>query len=104
MWGSQSDSCRKPTSGSSPRKMPSLDSHIRRRYNRRHSELNPVKFPGFRRIKGNIQYVYLEWFDIDSSFVLLLDRLNYRLNDEIGHMIHVSSALDKIQVQARESR
>jgi hypothetical protein len=36
---------------------------------------------------------YLEWFDVDARLVLLLDGLDDALDDELGDVVHVSSAL-----------
>jgi hypothetical protein len=36
---------------------------------------------------------YLEWFDVDARLVLLLDGLDDALDDELGDVVHVTSAL-----------
>ncbi len=45
-------------------------------------------------MKVRLIILYLEWFDIDASFLdLLLDILDQFRDDQLGHIIHVSTAL-----------
>jgi hypothetical protein len=44
-------------------------------------------------LKSQVKLYYLERFDVDARLVLLLDGLDDALDDELGDVVHVTSAL-----------